>query len=193
MSELDRYIVLRAIFTSRAYEDRMRRQLLKYFDECKILMSELVITEPMYDTMSVIVRDMYNHIYVALYIGVGVGGTFEPNGFVWSPTFFPDGTENKVFVAGKARPVKQVQLLTNRAMVVLLMCARRYVKRGYGNFKLLRGMSDYGRDIVPFVQFGESRKKMVYRAGLDLGENEGSMICSEFDYKLMTVTETVAN
>ena len=192
LSELDSYIILKGIFTERAYENRTRRLLLKYFDECKILLSELDITEPMYDVMSEIVRDMYNHIYVALYIGEGVRGTFEANGFVWSPSYFPDGTQDTVMVAGKAEPVSEVQLLTNRAISVFLMSAIRYTKRGYGDLRMLRGMADYGRQkIVPLVQFGESRKMMVYRSGLQLGEKMCSMTCSEFDYKLLSVAETV--
>lgn len=190
LSCLDRYIILKGIFAARAYESRPRRLLLKYFDECKTLLGDLDMNGPMYSYMQDIVRSMYNNIYLALYIGQGVRGTFEANGYVWSPTFFPHGTEGMLLdtklVDGVATMtlISEAQNLTNRAIIVFLMCvAKRY--------RHCKGMNDFGRELInPYVQFGKVKRMMVYRNGLDLGENPGSMLCSEFDYKLLTVEET---
>jgi hypothetical protein len=176
MTILDRFLVLKGIYLETAYEDRTRRQLLRYYDECKILLSDLMVGGNMYVHMNDIVNGMYKFIFRSLDIGVGTGDTFEANGYVWSPSYFNGHVSDRV----KA-------VFTKEWLKMFLLCvSRRFNERNR------RGLSDWTQEyIIPLVQYGRTEKKWVYRNGLSLGVKPCSMLCSQFDYKLMSQLDTL--
>ena len=176
MSTLDRFLILKGIYLENAYEDRTRRQLLKYNDECKILLSDLAIGGNMYGYMNLVCKDMYSYIFRPVTIGIGVGDKFEANGYVWSPSY------HNGHVSDRAKAI-----FTKEWLKMFLMCANRRF-----NERNRRGLGDITQEyIIPLIQYGRTEKKWVYRNGLVLGNKPDSMLCTQFDYKLMTYVETL--
>jgi len=177
LSELDRYIVLKGIFAARAYEDRPRRLLLKYFKKCKVLLEDLDITEPMYDVMTDIVRDMHDFIYVNVCVSEGV-------------TPFSNDTYDHAGFISNGLPVKvQAQMLTNKMVMTFMLCAKRTL-----DVKQYRvGLYDTGRDMVEYMQFGEVKEMVAYRNGLEATDRalEGRSFFDVRNTKLLTVEDIV--
>lgn len=177
LSELDRYIILKGIFAARAYEDRTRRLLLKYFEECKVLSEDLDVTEPMYDVMTDIVQDMYDFIYVNVRVSEGVtpysNDTYDHAGFI-----------------SNGLPVEvQAQQLTNEAVLTFMMCA----VKAFNERTHRVGFIDTSLDMVEYMQFGEVKEMVAYRNGLEMTDRqlEGRSFCDVRNTKLLTVEDTM--
>lgn len=184
MSALDRFIVLRGIYDQGDFADRTRRQVLRYYDECKVLLGDLTVGDTMYDTFWQVTNDVFNTIYVSLFIGIGVSKPveymwspehfgnemqmrtrFDLGGYVWSPEYFGDEMDKK--------------RIDMRALRTLLLCV-------YKRYTHVKGFTDLVRsDIADYAKIGPTIKRKVYRNGLDLGETPGSMICTKFDVDLL--------
>lgn len=166
MSILDRFLILRGIYNQGDFADRTRRQVLRYYDECKTILSELVVGDPMYESFWQITNDVFNTIYVPVFIGIGVnpstfvGGEVIKTGFVWSPEYF-----------GNEIHKKQID---KRSLYALLLCV-------YKRYTHVKGFSELCQDqLIDLCKVGPTLKRWVYRKGLDLGETPGGMLCSKF-------------
>ena len=177
LSELDRYIILKGIFAARAYEERTRRLLLKYFDECKTLVEDLDVTEQMYDVMTNIVRDMYDFIYVNVRVMEGV-------------TPYSNNTyDHAGFISNGLPKVVQAKQLTDEAVLTFMMCAFKVF-----NARTHRvGFFDTGRVMIEYVQFDEIKEMVAYRNGLEMTDRqlEGRSFCDVRNTKLLTVEDTM--
>lgn len=172
MSILDRFIILRGIYNQGDFADRTRRQVLRYYDEYKTILSELTIGEPMYETAWLVTNDVFNTIYMPVFIGIGVhpsnlvGGEVVKTGFIWSPKYLADmGHENEIH---KKRMDKE-------SMITFLTCV-------YKRYTHVKGLNDMCKsDLIEFCKVGHTVKRWVFRKGLDIGETPGHMLCHNFN------------